>query len=224
MNSNMDNGPKKEWDPFTGRGFGCQCCPSSKAQEAPHRLCYEYVPHIDPRLLAGSPPETAEVAAIFVCAPGDTSCATEFVKQIVPWVEAKQKTIFLIQSRNPQTFGHVAFPSNVVLGTTLETNRDAGYREVSQAPLPSTRYRDLLAVDHSRKMVSIEPVMKFDHDIMIEWITSIGPELVWLGFGPGSGTLPEPTRDEVMALNDDLVARGIPVLLQTIREERTTTS
>jgi len=38
-------------------------------------------------------------------------------------------------------------PENTYLLTTLETNRDIGYGEISKAPKPSQRYNDFLGLE-----------------------------------------------------------------------------
>ena len=63
---------------------------------------------------------------------------------------------------NPATFRRVKWPRNVILGVTIETNRDDLAMRVSRAPPPSKRFRDFLAVEHEPKMVTHEPIMEFD--------------------------------------------------------------
>jgi DNA repair photolyase len=83
---------------------------------------------------------------------------------------------YLFQSKDPSRFIHFMdfMPPNFVLGTTIETNREYG---VSKAPTPEVRMLaifDLLCP----KMVSIEPIMDFDLDILVGWIKQIEPEFV----------------------------------------------
>jgi hypothetical protein len=66
---------------------------------------------------------------------------------------------FLIQSKNPSIFNDYRFPGNVLLGTTIETNRDDLYEGISSAPLPSQRYQTMLKLKHPRKIVTVEPVL-----------------------------------------------------------------
>jgi len=125
---------------------------------------------------------------------------------------------FLLQSKNPQTFDRITFPDNVILGTTIETNRDDGYEKISKAPVPSQRYQDLLNVRHRTKMVTIEPVLDFDVNTMIHWLEDINPCLIWLGYDSRKNNLPEPPLAKVKTLYWELGRRGFTVVLKTIRK------
>lgn len=207
---NMYDLSKKQWNPFVGCKFDCLYCLSSFQRQAKRQKnrcikCYNYKPHDHPERLNRYIPKTKDNEFIFTCASGDVSfCSTTFLKKIVNKIESKPDTTFLIQSKNPETFNRVDFPNNVILGITLENNRDRGYSKISKAPLPSKRYKDFLKIKHSRKMVTIEPVMQFDLDIMVKWITDINPDIVWLGYDSKSCNLPEPSKDEFDELYNEL--------------------
>lgn len=71
------------------------------------------------------------------------------------------------------------------------------------------RYRDFLALDYPRKVVTIEPIMDFDLNVFRDWIVSIDPEHVWLGFNSKSRSkvlkekgfaMCEPPEDKVQQL------------------------
>jgi hypothetical protein len=107
----------------------------------------------------------------------------------------------------------------VVLLTTLETNRDAGYSEFSNAPSPSERYRQFLDLDYPRKVVTVEPIMDFDLETFTEWIFKLEPEYVWLGYNsrPRQVQLPEPSTGKFRELVRILELAGIPVRLKEVR-------
>jgi hypothetical protein len=102
------------------------------------------------------------------------------------------------------------------LGTTLETNRDDLYEGISKAPKPSARYKDFLKVKHPLKMITMEPVIDFDLDVMVNWITKINPCMVWLGYDSRSSGLPEPELEIVKSLYWELGTRGFTVILKKI--------
>ena len=92
-------------------------------------------------------------AIIFVCGNADLSfCKASFTRKIIEAVNQHSQRCphktFYFQSKKPAYFEPflAEFPANVILLTTLETNRDAGYDEVSKAPLPSERYRQFKAL------------------------------------------------------------------------------
>jgi len=125
---------------------------------------------------------------------------------------------FLLQSKNSHTFDRVKYPDNVILGTTIETNRDDGYGKISKAPVPSERYQDFLNVRHQNKMVTIEPVLDFDVEVLVSWINDIQPSLIWLGYDSRKNRLPEPPLAKIRALHWNLACRGFTVVLKTIRK------
>ncbi len=108
---------------------------------------------------------------------------------------------YLFQTKNPQRFFDAPlfndqFPLlNILLGTTIETNREV----VSKAP---DCYSRAYAMAHLSKpaMISMEPIMDFDLDIMVRWIGEIKPEFVSIGADSGYNNLPEPSGDKVVAL------------------------
>ena len=158
---------------------------------------------------------------IFTCSSGDiASCPKNYLKNIINRIKREPRSTFLIQSKDPKTFNRATFPSNVILGTTLETNRDKLYSKYSDAPKPSKRYRDFVKVKHPLKMVTIEPVMDFDLNIMVKWIKKIKPCMVWLGYDSKRCHLPEPELEKVKKLYWELGIEGFVVILKTIREKR----
>jgi hypothetical protein len=220
---NMYSKSKKQWNPFVGCGFDCLYCkPSFKRQV--QRVgymqqcedCKTYKPHYHENRLEDSFPRTKEDEFIFTCASGDISfCSTPFFKKIIQVIESKADRTFLLQSKNPATFNRVEIPENVMLGITLESNRDDLVKAVSKAPAPSKRVKDFLVIDHSRKTVTIEPILSFDHDVMLKMIKDINPEMIWLGFNSKiKPVLPEPTQKEFNNLHKALKKEGFKVTLK----------
>jgi hypothetical protein len=108
---------------------------------------------------------------IFTCSSGDIAfCPTEYLERIITRIRSEPDRTFLVQSKDPCTFNKVILPKNVILGTTLETNKDELCEGISKAPNPSQRYKDFFRVNHPLKMVTIEPVIDFDLDVMIDWV------------------------------------------------------
>jgi len=170
--------------------------------------CLSYRPHEHIERLARIP----SYPMIFVCGDGDITFARpEFVRKIIARIKVNLKRCpereFLFQSKNPQCFEKYLddlreIEENVILVTTLETNRNYGYERISQAPYPSQRYRDFLNLDWKRKRVTIEPIMDFDLPEFVEWIYNISPEAVYLGYNsrPKRVQLPEPSPEKFFEL------------------------
>jgi len=219
----------KQWNPFQGCLYDCIYCEKSfkaQAKRQKHNCikCYNYIPHEHPERLNSSLPKTQYLQFIFTVASGDISfCTIDYLKQIITKIKQESDKTFLIQSKNPKAFNRVEFPNNVILGTTIETNRDELYNKykLSNAPLPSKRYKGLLKINHSLKMVTIEPILDFDRDILLKWVDDTKPVMVWIGYDSKGNVLPSPSVDKVKDFYWQLGKKGFTVMLKTIREKET---
>ena len=192
----------KTWNPAVGCGFNCIYCQpsfqrvvarSTKQSGVNCDDCLKYYPHEHPERLSRIPSNDI----IFAFGNGDISFYREaFVEKAIDELinnlhRSKKSKIVYFQSKDPQCFTKYlgklkSIEDSVVLLTTLETNRDEAYSDISKAPAPSIRYKAFLALDWKRKIVTIEPVMDFDLEIFVEWIREISPEAVYLGFNSKS--------------------------------------
>jgi len=217
-------GAAKTWNPFKGCRYDCSYCVPSFQQQAKRQkhncdACYRYAPHAHPDRLSKIP--AAEI--VFVCGNGDISFADpSYVRRIIEAIRgAGGGRTFYLQTKKPAFLEPFLglLPQTVILVTTLETNRDEGYSRVSKAPLPSERFAQFLALDHPRKVVTIEPMLDFDVDEFAGWIARIGPEYIWLGFNSREAQvrLPEPPVEKVRRFVALLVARGIPIRGKKLR-------
>lgn len=109
---------------------------------------------------------------------------------------------YLYQSKFPCRFSIYldAMPPDHILGATIETNRDY---KVSKAPPPEIRMFSMRFLPMP-KMVSIEPIMDFDLDVMVRWMQEIKPQFVSIGADSQHHNLPEPSSDKVKALIEGL--------------------
>lgn len=224
--TNMYELAVKQWNVFKGCKFDCTYCESSFKRQAKRQMhlcqqCYDYEPHTHPERLEESLPRTNYMQFIFTCASGDIAfCPTDYLERIIARIKKEPEKNFLIQSKDPKTFNRVKFPSNVILGTTIETNKDDLYEGTAKAPLPSERFEEFAKVNHSLKMVTIEPVMDFNLETMLDWMKKIKPCMIWLGYDSKKNGLPEPEYWKVKELHWNLSLEGFVVMLKTIREAR----
>ena len=215
----------KTWNPFKGCYYNCIYCKVSFQKICriynKCQLCKDYIPHFHYERLTKIP----NSRIVFVCGNGDIMFATPImIYQIIEAIKkyGKLNQIFYLQTKNPkclEPYLHL-LPNNVIILTTLETNRDEGYNRISKAPLPTKRYKDFLELDYSRKVVTIEPIMDFDIDIFTEWIKNIKPEYVWIGYNsrPKEVQLPEPSKEKVEQFISLLEKEGIKVKRKEMRE------
>jgi len=220
----------RSWNPVVGCGYNCiYCKPSFQDLIAwlgrMHgcELCQQYSPHEHPERLKRIPSDRA----IFVCEDSDIAFADpKFMDKILVTMrkDKRKNRIWFVQSKNPICLGRYLgqLPENTYLLTTLETNRDEGYERISKAPKPSVRYRDFLGLQWEKKMVTVEPVLDFDSPIFTEWIESLKPQAVFIGYNshPEAVHLPEPDNKKTWQLIHDLERKGIPVLKKEMRDKR----
>jgi uncharacterized Fe-S cluster-containing radical SAM superfamily protein len=219
------------WNPFKGCQFDCTYCKPSfqlqaKRQKKNCMDCYEYVPHEHPERLNHIP----SAKTVFVCGNSDICFATtDYTLKIISAIHEHNHRCpnkeYYFQSKRPVYFKPFLrdFPDNVILLTTLETNRDDGYRKISKAPRPSKRYQQFKKLSYPRKVVTIEPVMNFDVDVFLDWVVELDPEYVWLGYNsrPNQVFLPEPSIKKMRKFIDGLRENNIRIKSKDLRGLKT---
>ncbi|MEM4982602.1 MAG: DUF5131 family protein [Candidatus Bathyarchaeia archaeon] len=130
---------------------------------------------------------------IFVSDMGDMWgewISRDWIESVLRVVRSKPRTNFLFLTKNPARYLEFIgeFSDNVVLGATIETNRDYG---LSRAPSPRERYKAMLNLDWRWKAIFIEPILDFD-DEFIGWIREIKPCMVYVGYDNHGNRLSEP--------------------------------
>lgn len=112
------------------------------------------------------------------------------------WMAESPKAKFLIQTKNAPRFLKFKdeYPPNVILGATIETNRD--HPRMSKAPLPSRRLAAMhlchLKIPNSIH-ISVEPIIDFDTDEFVSSLRKIMPWAVSVGYDNWHAHLPEPS-------------------------------
>ena len=118
---------------------------------------------------------------------------------------------YLFQSKSPKRFMEfldyplMALKKQLVFATTIETNRDIS----AFSKADSIEERVAVMTELSKLgylvMVTIEPVMQFDHAELVAMLRQIAPCQVNIGSNSNKAVkLPEPTRDELIALVQEL--------------------
>ena len=198
------------WNVVVGCYFDCKYCKASFQAQMKRQMpmidkngkkrgcqdCYDYIPHFHEERLTDEYikklPLTHGDEFIWCCSSSDIYFAKkEWIEKILERVRELKNRTFFFQSKAPEVFKKYDFPSNVILGITLETNRD--YPNISKAPAPDKRYNDFLNLDHPRKAVTIEPIMEFDLFPMVMMIKNISPERVYIGYDSRKSNLNEPS-------------------------------
>jgi len=202
MSLNRQKGNMYEWVTHTWNPIGGRC---------PHQCAYCYMLglpvgelRLRPKFLRD---DNLSGKTIFVGSSTDMwaeDVPDEWIERVLYCCNQFPESTFLFQSKNPLRFVHFlgfGFPPKTVLGTTIESNRDY---DISEAPTIWHRVNPMIAIEGHRKMVSIEPVLDFDPEQLVEYIKRIGPEFVSIGADSKGHRLPEPSAEKVRSLIDEL--------------------
>lgn len=115
---------------------------------------------------------------------------------------------YLFQTKNPERFNEFIYNEVInkksVFCTTIESNR--WYEDIMKnSPSPLDRipsvYDISCAID---TYVTIEPIMDFDLESMIDIIQACNPTQVNIGADSGKNRLPEPSKEKLLQLIEGL--------------------
>jgi len=149
--------------------------------------------------------------------------SAKWIRAVLTYCHRFPHNIYLFQTKNPGRFKEFLnyFPIHTIFGTTYETNRpnDNCAKLMGgefKAPQPFMRAKAMLNLGSQYdKMISIEPIMDFDVEVMSEWIIAINPKFVSIGADSKGHNLPEPSGVKVRKLISALEMQGIEVKLKS---------
>lgn len=203
--SRMFKSIDRTWNVFVGCLFNCSYCNARKAALARFKNIPRYRDGFKPTLVEQELLQTFKPGEfIFVAYMGDIYWATrDQIYKILDRIEQFPETRFLFCTKSPSTYDwwNRALPANVIIGTTLETNRDL---RLSGAPSPASRFTSLRLTQHPYKFLSIEPIMDFDLNEFSLWIRLLRPDIIEVGADNYHNNLPEPSPEKVEQLLADL--------------------
>jgi len=130
------------------------------------------------------------------------------IRQVLTYCQKFNSNSYLFQTKNPvkwEEFSQQEFPRITTLATTIESNRD--YPKIGLAPKIEDRVK---AMQNAKQkfnfslMVTVEPVLDFDVDELVDMLRLIGPYQVNIGADSKRHNLPEPSVDKVLELTAKL--------------------
>ena len=131
----------------------------------------------------------------------------EWIFKILEHCNNYPKNKYLFQTKNPKRFHYFLhwIPKNSILGITMETNDMINYEKYSKAPLPSWRISEFDKLpEEIQKMITIEPIMDFNVMTFHLWLEKCKPEFVNIGADSTRNNLPEPPREKIEKLIEEL--------------------
>jgi len=213
------------WNPIVGCLHNCKYCWARRLAETKLRHLPQYRDGFTkPKLVEAAFKRRFKPGdQVFVSDMGDMWGAwvpDEWIKRVLDYIRGFPDTTFLFLTKNPGRYLDYTgvIPGNVVLGVTIETNRPTLTAEISDAPSPILRYQAMAKLDYPRKLVSIEPILSFDHEVMVEWIRDIDPEIVYVGYDNYGNMLIEPPLKHTLRLVRELRRMGYRVEAKTLRK------
>jgi len=183
------------WNPIKGRCWhDCTYCYMKRFPQNDLRLDEK---ELKTDLLAGN--------FIFVGSSTDMfarNVPLEWIQQVLDRCGEAGKNEYLFQSKNPARFMSSLLVSRLsrstpILGTTIETNR-LNY-ELSKAPDVYSRAMAMQRLYGAgfRVMVTIEPIVDFDLQPLVELIERCQPEWLTIGADSCGHKLPEPDSEKI---------------------------
>ena len=144
---------------------------------------------------------------IFVVGQNDlfaNNVPEEYIKRIVGRCNAWPQHIYFFQTKNPDRFISFLhdFPKKSILCTTIETNRQ--YSQMGFAPTTYERALAMYKITGYEKQVTLEPIMDFDLSEMVILIRMCHPVKVNIGGDSKNNHLPEPSKEKLLELIDEL--------------------
>jgi hypothetical protein len=108
---------------------------------------------------------------------------------------------YLFQTKNPRNIRRILVPNSRVC-VTVETNRH--YPEIMvNCPTPPERFGQMVLIGHPF-YITIEPILDFDLMTFVELIKHCEPIQVNIGADSGNNHLPEPSKEKILSLIDEL--------------------
>ena len=137
---------------------------------------------------------------------------TEWILQVYDKCLQHPDNKYLFQSKNPgryletQLINHplMQLKDRICFATTIESNRDYPISKAQSMTVRADAMAQLQAMGFP-VMVTIEPIMDFDHDELVEMLRKIRPFQVNIGCNTSKDIkLSEPSRDQIYALVQEL--------------------
>jgi len=126
---------------------------------------------------------------------------------------------YVFQTKNPsRAFDFIShFPEKFVIGTTIESNRL--YENITKAPEPVLRFmglmlfkaRKVLGGKNMEIFITLEPILDFDVDALIEWFRTLQPDFINIGADSKNCHLPEPSKEKILELMSKCGEHNIPI-------------
>ena len=199
------------WNPIQGCGYNCAYCFQRSMKK---RFKQDDSIRLVEKMLDD---KLGEGRTIFTCEATDLGGEWQKKEWILRVLEHCRKfdNTYILGTKNPG--GLVKYipymAEKTILWVTVESNREELLEELSKAPKPQERYEGIAnlflnGID-AKLCLSMEPLVKFDIEVVEEKIEWLKPSILYLGlnsavkqkkFDSRKATFEEPSREEINAL------------------------
>ncbi len=145
----------------------------------------------------------------FVCAQNDLfakEVPEEFIDRVYDRIAEFPDNEYWFQSKNPERMFGCADVGNEVYGTTIESDFD--YPEIMKnSPTIRERLRWINIIKKAfecKMFITVEPILDFDLEVFVTALRIACPDWINIGADSKKHNLPEPSKEKVLALIDEL--------------------
>lgn len=184
------------WNHIKGCEFGCKYC---YIKANPN---YSLKPRFSEHEMRTNPGSGKTIFVGSMCDMFGPWVPDEWILRVLEYCREFDNT-YLFQSKNPLRFHDFLkdFPDRVILGTTIETNRNLSH--ISKAPSPQERAYAMRFIQLNKE-VTIEPIMDFDLIWMVEILRDCNPKFVAIGADSKGHGLDEPREWKIKKLIEEI--------------------
>ena len=191
------------WNPLAGKcEHNCSYCSTNRFHYPVLKDKYSGSIRICEKTLKDN---LGEFNCIFVAAQNDlfaSNVPDDMINRILD--RCKEFTNdYLFQTKNPGRILFFNLPESKIC-TTIESNFHYWQMGNSPSPYQRAKYMEILAERGFETYVTIEPIMDFNLPNMVDLIKMCAPYQVNIGADSGKNNLPEPTKENILALIEEL--------------------
>jgi protein gp37 len=206
------------WNPVKGCLHDCSYCWAKRYADRLKNTA-KYADGFKPALCKQELNKKFKYKFVFAVDMGDLFgewVPSEWIQKVIDATKQSPTSNFLFLTKNPERYYEFldSLPGNVVLGATIESNRTY---PLSKAPSNRERYCLMANLPWDNKLISIEPIMDFDLEVLVPAIKAISPAVVYVGYDNYNNKLPEPSLAKTKVLIQEL-EKFTRVRTKTLRE------